>query len=91
MSYLFQFDDNYNSEDDSDYVPGESDDSSEDSYDSDNSDESSEDSESDTVTEIKLKDVIPTHIRIYGGRRMLIKYTKKSTRIRKQPVRYQSK
>jgi hypothetical protein len=56
MSYLFQFDDNYNSEDDSDYVPGESDDSSEDSYDSDNSDESSEDSESDTVTEIKLKD-----------------------------------
>ncbi len=83
MAYLFQFDANYRSEEDSDYVPSDTETSS---YVSDSTlSEFGSDNESDRdIKEINLDDETPTHIRIPGGRHMLQKYQDKSPQIKKR-------
>lgn len=68
MAYLYQFDD-YDSEDDSDYSPSDQEDESD--YDSDEFiDEDDLDSD---IEEVKLKHLVPTHIRIKKGQQYLKK------------------
>jgi CCR4-NOT transcriptional regulation complex NOT5 subunit len=103
MAYLYQYDENYCSDEDSDYEPSESSSSSD-----TDSLTSSESDENETIKEIEYKDMgIPTHIRIYGGTKMLTKNKQtisspvtpvtqatmetrstRSARVRKAPVRY---
>ena len=68
MDYLFHFDAEYCSEEDSDYVPSDTETSS------DTEDLLSDVSDvSDLLCDFNLKDEIPTHIRIKGGKTMLKK------------------
>ena len=89
MAYLYQYEDNYCSEEDSDYVPSES--SSESETESDLNSETESDLNSETesdfdtelslesdensdldIKEIEYKDMgMPTHVRIYGGKKTL--------------------
>jgi hypothetical protein len=65
MAYLYQFED-YDSEDDSDYVPSDQEDES------DDSDESLDEDDLDSdIEEVKLKHLVPTHVRIKKGQQYL--------------------
>lgn len=92
MSYLTQFDTDYCSEDDSDYVPSQADsvescdisDTSDMSDMSDMSDcESMEEFRIDTIPiqEVSIQRMIPTHIRITKGKSLLLKGVQKGNTI----------